>query len=438
MQFAEPSQSSWKASPLRAVIEITICLLGFGVAGYAFSPFELLAAIELDPGPLLCALVFWIGWHWRESDADQWTGFVIIEQLCIGGGMSLLMQATLAYAGALDPTPLPIVAGGSLASGIVLAALHPWLYPRLMGTGVLLVGCGDMGHTIAAALSPRPLGAIESDPARVPAGVTLLGSFSEAEAVVRAQRPGRIIVDTRNWAECIPPRFLLACKLDGITLQDAAATYQRLFLRVSMDTLRPAELVWSPAFRANRLAMAAQTIYSNLAGLAALVTVSPLLAIVGIASRLAAGPGPIFEHVECAGFQGIPFWMLRFRTRDAKSGKTTWIGKIIEALRLTNLPQLINIVRGEMALFGPQPVRMTFVIRMQALIPFYTHKLTVKPGLFGWAQVHARGTRDLHEELLTMEYDIYYLTQCSPSLDLEILVRTLLGARRAPERPRGR
>jgi len=430
LQSADSSRSSWKASPLRAVIEITVCVLAFGTAGYAFSPFELLSAIEVDPGPLLCAIVFWIGWHWRETETDQWTGFVIIEQLCIGGGMSLLMQATVAYAGALDPTPLPIVAGGSLAAGAILAVLHPWLYPRLLGTGVLLVGCGEMGHTIAAALSPRELGAIESDASRVPAGVSYLGDFSQAAEVVKAQKPGRIIVDIRNWAERIPPRHLLAWKLDGITLQDAAATYQKLFLRVSVDTLRPAELVWSPAFRANRLAMATQTIYSNLAGLSGLVLLSPVLTLVGIVSRLAAGPGPVFEHVECAGFQGIPFFMLRLRTRNSRSGKTTWIGRVIEALRLTNLPQLINIVRGEMALFGPQPVRMPFVFRMQSLIPFYTHKLTVKPGLFGWAQAHARGTRDLHEELLTMEYDIYYLTQCSPSLDLEILVRTLLGARR--------
>lgn len=438
MQFAEPRPSAWKANSLRTVIEIIVCLLAFGVAGYALSPFDLLTAIELDPGPLLCALVFWIGWHWREGESDEWTGFVLIEQLCIGGGMSLLMQATLAYAGALDPTPLPIIAGGSLGAGAVLAAMRPWLYPRFAGTGVLLVGCGEMGETIAAALNPRLLGVLESDPARVPAGVKLLGDFSAAESVVKTQRPERIIVDTRRWSESVPPRFLLACKLDGITLQDAAATYQKLFLRVSMDTLRPAELVWSPAFRANRLAMATQTIYSNLAGLAALVGLSPLLLIVAIVSRLAAGSGPMLEHVECAGFQGIPFDILRFRTRHAESGKTTWAGRMIEALRLTNLPQLINIVRGEMALFGPQPVRTEFVIRMQALIPFYTHKLTVKPGLFGWAQVHARGSRGLHEELLTMEYDIYYLTQCSPSLDLEILVRTLLGARRAPERARGR
>jgi len=421
---------------VRSTIEILICLLAFGLAGYAFSPFELLAAIEVDPGPLLCALVFWVGWHWREGESDQWTGFVVIEQLCIGGGLSLLMQAILAYAGMMDPTPLPIVAGGSLLSGAILALLHSWFYPRLVGTGVLLIGCGEMGQTIAAALHPSPLGALESDPKRLPSGVRYLGTFADAEAVVKTERPGRIIVDARNWADCIPPRFLLAWKLDGIALQDAAATYQKLFLRVSMDTLRPAELVWSPTFRANRLAMATQTIYSNLAGLAALVIASPILAIVGVISRIAAGPGPIFEHVECAGFQGIPFYMLRFRTRDAATGKTTWIGRIIEALRLTNLPQLINIVRGEMALFGPQPVRLAFIGRMQALIPFYTHKLTVKPGLFGWAQVHARANRDLHEELRTMEYDIYYLTQCSPSLDLEILVRTLLNIRRAPERAR--
>jgi len=182
--------------------------------------------------------------------------------------------------------------------------------------------------------------------------------------------------------------------------------------------------------------MATQAIYSNLIGLTALVVLSPLLVVIGTASALVAGQRSLFERTECAGFQGIPFWQLRFHTRRAGTGEATWIGTAIERLRLANLPQLVNIVRGEMALFGPQPVRTAFVSRLDALIPFYTRKLTVKPGLFGWAQAHARGPRGVQEESLRLEYDMYYLTQCSPSLDVEILVRTVLGLRLAPEAAR--
>jgi lipopolysaccharide/colanic/teichoic acid biosynthesis glycosyltransferase len=221
-------------------------------------------------------------------------------------------------------------------------------------------------------------------------------------------------------------------------VEEASDTYQELFFRISVENLRPSELVWSPAFRPNRLAMATQTIYSNVVGLVALVCLAPILFVIGILSRLAAGPGPLFERTECAGFQKIPFFRLRFHTRDSRSGNTTKIGGLIERLRLGNLPQLINIVRGEMTLFGPQPVRTAFMPRLAALIPFYTQKLTVKPGLFSWAQVNARGSDGLCEESLRLEYDIYYLAQCSPSLDFEILVRTLVGGRRTPEQVPGR
>jgi lipopolysaccharide/colanic/teichoic acid biosynthesis glycosyltransferase len=417
-----------RPSIYRTAIELLICIAAFATASYAFSPLEWWSTMELEPVAPFCGLVFWYGWHWREGESDQWTGFLLIEQFCIGMGLSVLFQAALMYTELLSsPAPI-VVAAGSLAAGVTLAALHPWLSPR-RATAVLLIGCDPIGRIIASALQPSPLGVVEQDATRVPEGLPFWGGFAEVEDIVMARRPARIVVNKRNWAACVSPRFLLDCKMAGIKVEEAADTYQKLFFRVSVEGLRPSELAWSSTFRANRLAMAAQTIYSNLAGLIALVGLSPILLVMAILSRLAAGPGPLFERAECAGFQRIPFFRLRFRTRDYKSGKTTGIGAAIDRLRLTNLPQLINIMRGEMALFGPQPVRTRFMGRLETLIPFYSQRLTVKPGLFGWAQVHTRGSPGICEESLRLEYDIYYLAQCSPSMDLEILARTLLGGR---------
>jgi lipopolysaccharide/colanic/teichoic acid biosynthesis glycosyltransferase len=99
-------------------------------------------------------------------------------------------------------------------------------------------------------------------------------------------------------------------------------------------------------------------------------------------------------------------------------------------LRLTNLPRLINVVRGEMALFGPRPVRSVFADRLCELMPAYVFRFTVKPGIFGWSQAHFAETGGVPEEGLSLEYDFYYIRQESPSLDLDILLRTLL---RRPE-----
>jgi len=155
-----------------------------------------------------------------------------------------------------------------------------------------------------------------------------------------------------------------------------------------------------------------------------------VIAVLSLVSGIAAGRGPILDRAECAGFQAIPFHRLRFRTRHALHGRLTWIGKIIEWLRLTGLPQVINIVRGEMAMFGPAPVRKEFADALVTRIPLYARRFSTRPGLLGWAQVHM--PRGVPEATLQLEYDLYYIKECSPSLDFEILLRALLRARRTP------
>jgi lipopolysaccharide/colanic/teichoic acid biosynthesis glycosyltransferase len=101
---------------------------------------------------------------------------------------------------------------------------------------------------------------------------------------------------------------------------------------------------------------------------------------------------------------------------------------MISKLQLVNLPQLINIVRGEMALFGPRPVREKFARRLTECMPFYSYRFSVKPGVLGWAQVHVQDRISPPEESTQIEYDLHYIKAGAPILDLEILIRTLLGA----------
>src|SRR5262249_40134447 len=102
----------------------------------------------------------------------------------------------------------------------------------------------------------------------------------------------------------------------------------------------------------------------------------------------------------------------------------TRVGKILTVLRLASLPQLINVVRGEMSLFGPPPVRKMFADRMCELVPLYSQRFLMKPGMLGWAQTNLRGVTA--DELFRLEYDLYYIKRGSPSLDLEIFIRTVL------------
>jgi lipopolysaccharide/colanic/teichoic acid biosynthesis glycosyltransferase len=217
---------------------------------------------------------------------------------------------------------------------------------------------------------------------------------------------------------------LIELRQSGVTVRDIADEYERVFNRVMTDRLSIHDLLFSRAFQAKRRTMALQAVYSNLIGLALLVIASPILAATALL-LLVGGNGARLERVPCAGFQGVPFHRLRFRTRR-KDGSLSWAGATVQALRLTGLPQLVNVLRGEMALIGPRPVRAEFVDRLNECMPFHVHRFSVKPGLTGWAQVNLRGTGKGPDELASLEYDLYYIKHGSLVLDFEILLRTAI------------
>ena len=192
------------------------------------------------------------------------------------------------------------------------------------------------------------------------------------------------------WDSRISPSVLLKCRLAGTVVEDAPSVYERLFHRVSSRGSQPMDLLLSSSLRGDSRTMAIQAIYTNLIGLFFLVALSPVLLLVSLAIALSPGGGPVFESVDCAGFRYIPFQRLRFRTlRKDGSGQMTWLGRAITRLHLANLPQLINVVRGEMALVGPRAVRQEFAHFLTGLMPFYSHRFSVKPGIMGWAQTHS-------------------------------------------------
>jgi len=206
--------------------------------------------------------------------------------------------------------------------------------------------------------------------------------------------------------------------------------FENLLKRVCWERLDPVDLLLSPRLNINRPAIALQAIYTNVIGLALLVLLVPLLIPVAVLTAIATAASPL-ESVECLGFQRIPFQLLRFRTRRS-DGTPVWVGKLLRNLHLINLPQLINVVRGEMALFGPPPVRKQFAEPLAELIPAYAHRFSVKPGVVGWSQANLSTVLPVPDECLRLEYDLYYISEESPSLDLDILFRTLF---RVPFRP---
>ncbi len=391
---------------------------------------------ELAGGFLVSVVTFWaaVGLCERAGEEDSWP--LLFQQFCVGTGLSMVAHAIFNYFQLLTRSFFLIVVGGLFAA-ILLGIAKLWIFPRIQGravippSGVLIVGSHPMAHALARSLGEPILGAIGSPSYGADSTIPVLGEFCQFEEIVSGRRPTHILMAGEAWTATISPSALWQLRLRGVTVSDISGLYEKMFERVYCRGLYPAEMLLSPALSADSRTMAIQAIYTNLIGLFFLIALSPVLAVTTLAVAF-SGPGPILESVECSGFQKISFRLLRFRTRKTDGrGAAARVERIISRLHLVNLPRLINIVRGEMALFGPRPIRREFARQLTEMMPFYSIRFSVKPGLLGWSQAHLAPAVD---ELREIEYDMYYIKQASPLLDLEILIRMLF-RRRKPESP---
>ncbi len=376
-------------------------------------------------------LAFWIAAELRSGSRESATSWwiVFVEQFCLGTGVNLLLHAVLTYVLLVRRTPVLITLGGILASGL-MTWYSRWSATR-EGRRFLLLGFDSVSQKVAAAIRYPVLGVVAPDTVPLPAGIPRLGDFDRLDSILGEFRPTDIVVEMKGWSRRILPATLLRCKLTGVDVIGAPSLYEQLFGRVCCQRLRPGDLLLSAALRGDARTMAVQSIYTNLFGLALLIALAPLILLIALLVWLFSGPGPVLESLECAGFQHIPFRLLRFRTTaQGGMGEKTRVGWWISRLHLTNLPQLLNVVRGDMAIVGPSPVRAQFADYLTAAMPFYSHRFSVRPGIIGWAQLHSRGLRSVPDECAQIEYDLYYIKEGSLWMDIEIMQENLLPAPR--------
>jgi lipopolysaccharide/colanic/teichoic acid biosynthesis glycosyltransferase len=344
-------------------------------------------------------------------------------------GFNLVVQYGLNYLSLLQPTPWPVAAAGGVASVTLIGVLRSLLAARTRAnsSSILLVGYDPVAASLAVPLRSRICGVLARDPASVPADLPALGDLSRFEEVVAATRPGCIVFTEAGWPRTISPRRLLELQYSGVVIEDGAALYEDVLQRVCWQRLRPVDLLLADPVTGNRSVKTLQAIYTNIFGLALLLAAVPLLVALTILTAI-SNRGRALETATCSGLQRIPFALIRFRTRRP-DGSMSWMGRLLTGLHLVNLPQLVNVVRGEMGLFGPPPVRQEFADRLCRLLPAYPYRFAVKPGILGWSQANLRGQR-VPDDGLTLGYDLYYAKQQSPSFDIDIFLRTVM---RTPE-----
>jgi lipopolysaccharide/colanic/teichoic acid biosynthesis glycosyltransferase len=279
------------------------------------------------------------------------------------------------------------------------------------------------------------------------AGCPLLGPMARLAEIVDEVRPDRVLVGLAERRRRIPVRALVeSCVARGIIVEDAAEFCERLSGKLALESLTPTSLVFSGRFGPRRCERAFARALSLLVAILGLVLLSPLLALIALAVKLDSKGPVLFVHVR-VGARGRPFNLLKFRTmhpagqphseweRDNRN-RLTRVGRWLREFRLDELPQFINIVRGEMNLVGPRPHPVsnfelfTLVARNMneltgAAVGFYTLRTMIRPGITGWAQVRYRYANNLEEEIEKLRYDLYYIKHMSAGLDLRILLQTV-------------
>ncbi len=383
---------------------------------------------------------------------------LLFQQFGVVVGLAFLIQSLLVYVGnsqfgqgvglidLIVPT-LIMIAGSTLT--IIVVPTWRIFYSKvvLRATGserVLLLGASSLVQEIGQYFFEHPeagfsvLGYVENleTGAELPGGA-VLGSISELEQIVSTLKPERIVVGMSERRDRLPVNQLLELRLSGIHIEDALTTYEAAFGRISTRELRPSQLVFSKELGSNHAALILQSIYSLGIAIVATVIFLPVMLLVFLLVRLSSR-GPALYRQRRVGKNDVPFTLYKFRSMsadaEAESGavwakrddpRVTPLGKWLRRLRLDELPQLFNVLKGEMSIVGPRPERPEFVTELEKQIPYYRQRHCIKPGITGWAQVNHKYGDTLEDTIIKLEYDLYYIKNLAPALDAYILFHTI-------------
>ena len=375
---------------------------------------------------------------------------LLYQQVGVVVGAAFLIQSLFAY-GRLQSLILPtwlMIAG----SALTMVSLPVWriFYGRfvlnmLASERVLFLGASPVTGEIIRHLAEHPetglvtVGYVDDEPGAGAhmGGGQRLGSISELRQVVAQWKPQRIVVGLSERRQRLPVNELLKMRLSGIHIEDALSTYEATFGRISTRELRPSQLIFSSTeFGPNPRRVLLQSLYSNTIAVIATVVTAPIMLLAAILVKLSS-PGPALFRQERVGKDDRIFTLYKFRSMyanaEATSGavwakpddpRITPVGKWLRKLRLDELPQLFNVLRGDMSIVGPRPERPEFVKELTERIPYYPQRHCVKPGITGWAQINHRYGGTIEDTIIKLEYDLYYIKNLAPALDAFIIFHT--------------
>jgi sugar transferase (PEP-CTERM system associated) len=236
-----------------------------------------------------------------------------------------------------------------------------------------------------------------------------------------------------------PVRELLDCRLAGVEVIDLVSFLERETGRVHLDVLNPSWIIFSEGFRRDGVRQATKRAFDIVASFALVLVTWPFMLLTALAILLEDGPrAPVLYRQRRVGLDGRNFDVLKFRSMrtDAEGdGKARWatgsddrvtrVGSFIRKVRIDELPQIFNVLRGDMSFVGPRPERPQFVAELSDSIPYYEERHCAKPGITGWAQICYPYGSSEKDSLEKLQYDLYYLKNHSLLFDMMILLQTV-------------
>jgi sugar transferase (PEP-CTERM system associated) len=404
---------------LKAGLATLSCLAAF----YLFDLYNFV--VMHDRRELVLRLVQALGFAWVALAL----AFYAFPQLMLGRGISLIAL----------PLALGLMVGWRVSIHWLLG--HPGF-----GEKILIVGSGTFAVEVAREMLERPdagyriAGFVSNDPELLGKSLInprVIGLTGELDDVVRREGIDRIVVAMGERRGQLPTNELLQLSLAGtVNIEEGASFYERVTGRVSLNMIRPSWLIFSSRGRQARISGITRNIVHRLVAFSGGLMSLPIAVVTAILIKLDSR-GPILYKQERVGKNGGSFTVMKFRsmrTDAEKAGpvwasedddRTTRVGKIIRKLRIDEIPQFWNIIRGDMDFVGPRPERPHFVSQLAEEIPYYEQRHLIAPGLTGWAQIKYPYGASIEDARQKLQYDLYYIKNQSLMLDAIILFETI-------------
>ena len=369
------------------------------------------------------------------------SGETVFRILFVMGSLAFLLAAI----GYLFPHFL--LGNGVFVMGLLILSvglvswrmMFSWLAEQYFRERVYVMGTRERARAVVETLRSRPgigMDVIGWAGAVGNGSLTREALGEKLRSLMQQQKVDRVIVAMSDRRGAMPVGELLDLRLSGVKVEDGTSLLEQISGKIEVSELHPSWLIFSDGFRISAPMLVLKRLVSVMVSLACLLVFLPLIPLIALAIKLSS-PGSVLYRQERVGLNGGIFTCYKFRTmcEDAEAAgpqwagnddpRITWVGRMLRRTRLDEVPQMWNVLRGDMSFVGPRPERPEFVEWLSREVPYYQLRHMIRPGLTGWAQINYHYGASLEEAKEKLRYDLYYIKNLSLMLDLLIVFQTV-------------